>query len=96
MEYLAVEWNHNLPDMPNKIYSELDGQRMEVRKVEVFRNGSMGYASAAASTGSSKLGIEAIPPIREIATQAEFKPRPSTRQEFESMWTLATGKGRVA
>jgi hypothetical protein len=93
MEYLAVRWKHNLADMPVEIYSELDGRRMEVRKVEVFKNGNLGFASAAKSRGPSKLGIEPVPPLREIAAQTEFEPRLSNAQEFEKMWNSAVGKG---
>ena len=92
MEYLAVKWTHNLPDMPTEIYSELDARRMEVRKVELFRNGSFGYASFTASKGPTKLGIESLPQISEIASQPEFKPRQSNAQEFESMWASANGR----
>ena len=95
MEYLAVEWKHNLLDMPIEIFSELDGRRMEVRKVEVFKGGHLGYASASRSKESTKLGIEAVPTLHEIASQAEFKPRQSTSQEFEKAWTAATQKGRL-
>jgi len=96
MEYLAVEWKHNLPDMPIEMYSELDGLRMEVRKVEVFKGGNLGYASASYSKAPTKLGIEAVPSLQEIASQSEFKPRVSNAGEFEKMWKLATQKGRIA
>ena len=39
MQYVLVEWEHDLEDEPYRIYSELDEARMEVRKMEFFRNG---------------------------------------------------------
>jgi hypothetical protein len=36
---VRVGWKHQHPDDPVILYSELDGNRFEVRKVEVFRNG---------------------------------------------------------
>jgi hypothetical protein len=75
--------------------SELDGLRMEVRKVEVFKGGKLGYASASHPNTATKLGIEAVPSLREIASQPEFKPRVSSAAEFEKMWKLATQKGRI-
>ena len=39
MQYVLVEWDHDLDDEPYRIYSELDDSRCEVRKVEFFRNG---------------------------------------------------------
>ncbi len=95
MEYLAVEWQHDLPDMPIEMYSELDGRRMEVRKVEVFKGGALGFASATNSKPPTKLGIEALPSFQEIASQLDFKPRLSSAAEFDKMWALATQKGRV-
>jgi hypothetical protein len=96
MEYLVVEWRHNLPDMPIEMYSELDGQRMEVRKVEVFKGGNLGYASEGVSRLSTQLGIESVPSLQEIASAPEFKPRISNAAEFEKMWNVAIQKGRVA
>jgi hypothetical protein len=95
MEYLVVGWQHNLPDMPIEMYSELDGQRMEVRKVEVFKGGNLGYASASVPGMQTKIGIEPVPSLYEIASQPEFKPRVSNAAEFEKMWRLASEKGRL-
>lgn len=95
MEYLAVQWKHSFPDMPVKIFSEMDNRRMEIRKVEIFRDKTLGFASAASSQGSTKLGIEPIPSFGEIASQVEFSPRISNKQEFEQLWNIATQKGRL-
>jgi hypothetical protein len=45
--------------MPVVLYSELDDNRFEVRKVEVFRDGRLGYADAVRSSGGTGLGLEA-------------------------------------
>jgi hypothetical protein len=34
MSYLKVKWNRSFPDEPMLLYSELDRERWEVRKVE--------------------------------------------------------------
>ena len=39
MQYVLVEWDRDLDDEPYMIYSELDGARREVRRVEFYRNG---------------------------------------------------------
>ena len=39
MQYICVEWEHDMEDEPYLIYSELDEERMEVRKIEFYRNG---------------------------------------------------------
>ena len=39
MKYILVEWEHELEDEPYQIYSELDGDRRETRRVEFYRSG---------------------------------------------------------
>jgi hypothetical protein len=81
--------------MPIEIFSELDGRRMETRKVEVFRGGTFGFASAHDHSGKTRLGIEPVPSVPEIASQSEFTPRHIDRASFEEMWNAATKRGRV-
>jgi hypothetical protein len=72
------------------LYSELDPQRWEVRKVEEFPDGSLGFASAEKSSDKTKLGEEPIPSLAEIAAEPQFKPREITKAEFEAIWEKAT------
>ena len=44
MTHLKVKWIHSYPDEPVIIYSELDHELWELRKVEVLPGGRMGYA----------------------------------------------------
>jgi hypothetical protein len=89
MRYVRVAWKHVFPDDPILIYSELDDDRWEVRKVEVFRDGALGYASAKGSSRSLGLGLEPYPPLEEIAGDPQFEPVEITRQEFEDIWLRA-------
>src|SRR5258705_13531981 len=43
MQYIRVRWKHALPDEPVELLSELDSESWEVRKVEVFRDGRLGF-----------------------------------------------------
>ena len=74
MTYIKVKWFHASPDDPVLLYSELDSERWEKRKVEVFRDGHCGYASANQATDSTRLGEEPIPSLAEIAADAQFEP----------------------
>ena len=47
MKYIKVHWIHDFADEPEMLYSEIDSHDNEVRKVEVFKDGSMGYAKEA-------------------------------------------------
>jgi hypothetical protein len=86
MKYIRVGWKHQNPDMPVLLYSELDASRWEVRKVEVFRNGRCGYASAEGSSGGTRLGQVPVPTLSEIALDPEFDPEEISREEFEKVW----------
>jgi hypothetical protein len=86
MNYIKVKWIHSHANEPVLLYSELDEDRWEKRKIEVFAVGHFGYASSGESAGSSRLGEEPIPPLAEIASEPQFKPVEITKQEFEEVW----------
>jgi len=86
MNYLKVRWIHSHSDEPVLLYSELDESRWEKRKIEVFVDGHVGYASATTSAGSTQLGEEPVPPMVKIADDPQFEPLEITRQEFEDVW----------
>ncbi len=87
--YLMVVWRHEHADEPVLLYSELDGERWETRKVEIFRDGRVGLASEEVEIGGSMLGDVAVPPLDEIAEEAEFEPRVIGEAEFEAIWQVA-------
>lgn len=89
MKYIKVTWRHNLPDEPVTLYSELGEDGYEVRKVEVFRDGTMTYADSENATGDTWLAEAPVPPIEEIAAQDEFTPELIAREEFERVWEQA-------
>ena len=64
--YLKVEWKHDIDDEPVMLYSELDDHRMELRKVEIYRDGRADTADRESRSGTTKLSIEPLPPIDEI------------------------------
>lgn len=86
MHYIKVRWIHSHRDEPVLLYSELDDDRWEVRKVEMFADGHCSYASATESVGSTELGLEPIPSMASIARDPQFDPFEITKQEFEDVW----------
>lgn len=89
--YLYAKWKNAPADSPVEFYSELDAQRWETRKVEVFPDGHMGFASSAGSSNDgTRLAIVALPPVAEIARQIEFEARLISAEEFETVWKRAT------
>jgi Domain of unknown function (DUF6881) len=89
MNYIRAAWHHSFPDEPIVLYSEMNEERWEVRKVDIFREGPPGIASATLSTRDSMLSEKPIPPISEIASDAQFEPSEITKEEFEEVWSKA-------
>ena len=94
MQYIKVKWLHNLSDEPIILYSEIDTFFWEIRKIEVFPNGDLGYASKSlCSSKKTRLGIEPLPPLDEIASDPVFELEHISKQEFEDLWTKALSNG---
>jgi len=90
MAYLKVKWIHTFSDEPVLLYSELDRERWEVRKVEVFPSGRMGYAGPGCAVGGTNLSKEPLPPFEQIADDPEFEPSVISKSEFDEIWARAT------
>ena len=86
MRYLHVQWVHDHPDEPVEIYSEINDDRWELRKVELFPDGSAGFASSTEGMGSTMLSVEPLPAVEEIGSDPQFKPVEISREEFEKVW----------
>jgi hypothetical protein len=86
MPYIAVKWLHSFSDEPVLLLFELDEQRWEVRKIEIFRDGTAGFADATRETATTALGQLPVPPLAEIASDPEFEPREITQTVFEVWW----------
>ena len=84
-QYICVKWLHKNADDPVDLYSELDGERYEVRKVEVFADGRRGFADATEEKGSM-LGTMPVPSLDEINTSPEFEAREISEEEFQRIW----------
>ncbi|MFC4426398.1 DUF6881 domain-containing protein [Deinococcus navajonensis] len=91
LTYETYEWHHEFEDEPIRIYAELDEERWELRKVEVYRDGRTYYAADGLSTGETRLGDVPVSPLDEIKTDAEFSGCRITTTEFELIWQAATG-----
>jgi hypothetical protein len=89
LHYVSVEWLHNTPSEPVHLYYELDADRYERRKVEVYRDGTLHLASASHGQGSTFLAWEPHPPKAEIEADPEFRVREITAQEFDAIWSHA-------
>ena len=85
--YMRVRWLHEHPDEPVDLWSELNAERFETRKVEIFRDGRIGYASADGEGGGTRLGEVMIPSLDDIASDAQFQPEEVSKAAFEELWS---------
>jgi hypothetical protein len=85
--YLRVQWRHDLPDEPIELWSELDANRREVRKIEVWKDGRVGTASASHSSDGTHLGEVPVPAANAIAADSQFDVEQISSSEFEGRWS---------
>ncbi len=90
--YIYSKWNNSPAGSPVEFYSELDPNRYETRKIEVFANGHLGFASVIKATEGTRLGITPVPQISEIRSQHEFDIKEIRKKDFEAKWLEATKK----
>lgn len=90
MTYLKVKWIHAYADQPVLIYSELDHEHWELRKVEIFPDGRIGYADAEVEVGDTGPGQMPLPSVEEIAADPQFEPEVISKAAFEKIWAMAT------
>jgi hypothetical protein len=90
MKYLKVTWTHDFSDEPFELLSELDERRFEIRKIEYFRNGRVGYATSNMTLGDTRLGVVPVPEDQDIAKDPQFAIGHLDSIEFEAAWKRAT------
>ncbi|MCB1549208.1 MAG: hypothetical protein KDJ41_15435 [Hyphomicrobiaceae bacterium] len=86
MRYLRVIWRHAFPAEPVLLYSEVDEEGWERRKLEIFADGRVGFADSAEQNLSTFLSETQIPSNDEIASDAQFVPSEIGKEEFERVW----------
>ena len=88
-KYIKVKWRHNLKSAPVELYSELDENRYQLRKIEKYRNGQLDFADGSRNSGSIRLDEVPVPPIQEINEDTQFKASLISKEEFEAVWQKA-------
>ncbi|MDO8177026.1 MAG: hypothetical protein Q7T62_02165 [Undibacterium sp.] len=89
MTYIDVRWIHENEFDPIRLVSELGSDSFETRKLEFFRNGSIGYAGEFGASHGVELGTVPVPSLEEINRDAEFKGIEISNADFEEMWSRA-------
>jgi hypothetical protein len=91
MSYLLVKWNHEHPDEPVVLYSELDERRTERRKIDIFPDRRWGYADEQEEVGGTILGEAPTPSIEQINADPQFDAKEIEEAEFEKLWAARRG-----
>ena len=84
---IDVVWKHAFEAEPVRLISVLDRNRYEVRKLEFFRDGRVGFADEARSSHGTELGTVPVPSLVEINAEPEFDGREITLEDFETLWS---------
>jgi hypothetical protein len=91
MTYLKLKWLEAGEKYPVWLYSELDAERWETRKVDVFADGTMAWADETTDDEmNTALGSTPAPTFQEIANDPEFEAEEISREQFEVIWNEAT------
>jgi hypothetical protein len=89
MRYQRVRWLQDSSEFPVVLYSEVDAEGWEVRKVDEYADGHRDLAGDGVATGQTALGEAQIPSIEEINVDPEFDAVEIGHAEFEAVWRAA-------
>lgn len=87
MRYQRVEWHHENPEEPVVLYSEIDADGWETRKVDEYADGRRDFADAVIEMGSTWLADQPTEEgVAEIDALDEFSAIEISRGAFEEVW----------
>jgi len=88
MRYSKLIWRHGSPTEPTLILSEHDAHGWEHRKIEIFADGSVAFASSSETVGGAKLSEIRCPRDDEVLS-SDMSIVEMTADEFEREWESA-------
>jgi len=86
MNCIDVAWDSAEYSDPYRLVSELDDRAFETRKLEFFRDGSVGSASNCHATANTRLGTHPVPSLGELNADPQFRACELAPAEFELLW----------
>ena len=88
MRYIDVDWKHESRKYPSRLVSEIGGDDFEIRKLEFFPDGTVGFATEIQNSKTTELGADVIPSIEEINLKQEFSGKVISQIDFEKLWEI--------
>ena len=86
MNFIKIYTKNPLPDEPMWVYIEIDEQRYEIRKVEIFADHGVSYAEENEETGDTWLSPLPLGDLAEINANPEFAATEIAQEEFDRVW----------
>ena len=86
LRYIDVHWKHESNAYPIRLVSEVGTDNFEIRKLEFFSNGTVGYATEMHNSKATELGIDIVPNIEEINSDPIFTGKVISKLEFDKLW----------
>lgn len=82
MQYIEAKWNHKTNDPICFLY-EIDDQRIPIRLIEIYRDGTK---LAKYYIDSQPIEMTSIPEIEEINNDEQFNAEYVSEGHFEELW----------
>ena len=84
--YISVRWLHSNAEDPVLLLSELDEDRWELRKIEIWSDRRKGFADQYENVGGTRLGEVPVPKNDDISSDPEFELTDITEWDFAQEW----------
>lgn len=85
--YFRCKWITDNENYPIQIISEIDDDRYETRKIEVYSSGNLGYAYDDVEYNGTALGDVPVPEFSKINSDPQFELQEISKEEFEILWS---------
>lgn len=89
MKYYQIYWIHDYPTDPIYLYSEVGNDGYEIRKINIYRDNTVGYAIDEIEFNGAGLSEKPFPPLEELNGKDEWDELISQEisfKEFEQVW----------
>lgn len=90
--YIKITYAERGARDPVMVFAELDEDRYEFRKVEIFANGLLGFADYSFYTPTTATSDDPLPSMEELAKLPEVvEAELISPEEFQEEWLVASG-----
>ena len=89
MKYFRIDWIHEYPDDPIRLYSEVGQDGYETRRVDIYRDGRAVCISEQTQDDDNLLSDQVYPSLQELNSKDEWdetRAQEIARKEFETIW----------